>query len=247
MPLLRVETTVVLTDDKRKALLAALSKVVAETIGKPVKPLILPTNNPLFAVVNTARLSAAVTGLSRGGGSGIEFQVCADAACTTVVASGYVPVPASVAAPTWTPTGLRDGSYFWRLSAHDQAGNASAWSETMSFVLDQTPPGKPRGLKAKVNGRTLTLRWKAPARAVHLAGYVLLVNGRRILVVAAKTHSVRMKLRKGEARLFAVAAFDAAGNVGQPAIAVGPDLISLTLKQARGAAAPKPSVQSRRP
>jgi phenylpyruvate tautomerase PptA (4-oxalocrotonate tautomerase family) len=35
MPLLRVETTVVLTDDKRKALLAALSKVVAETIGKP--------------------------------------------------------------------------------------------------------------------------------------------------------------------------------------------------------------------
>ena len=199
------------------------------------------------AIVNTARLSAAVTGLSRGGGSGIEFQVCADAACTRAVASGYVPVPASGAAPTWTPTGLRDGSYFWRLSAHDQAGNASAWSETMSFVLDQTPPGKPRGLKAKVSGRSLTLRWKAPARAAHLAGYVLLVNGRRILVVAAKTHSVRMKLRKGEARLFAVAAFDAAGNVGQPAIAVGPDLISLTLKQARGAAAPKPSVQSRRP
>jgi phenylpyruvate tautomerase PptA (4-oxalocrotonate tautomerase family) len=35
MPLLEVETTVVLTDDKRKALLASLSKVVAETIGKP--------------------------------------------------------------------------------------------------------------------------------------------------------------------------------------------------------------------
>ncbi len=28
----------------------------AETIGKQVKPLIMPTNNPLFAVVNTARL-----------------------------------------------------------------------------------------------------------------------------------------------------------------------------------------------
>ena len=35
MPLLRLETTVVLTDDKRKALLASLSKIVAETIGKP--------------------------------------------------------------------------------------------------------------------------------------------------------------------------------------------------------------------
>ena len=28
----------------------------AETIGKEVKPLIMPTNNPLFAVINTAKL-----------------------------------------------------------------------------------------------------------------------------------------------------------------------------------------------
>ena len=35
MPLLKLETTVVLTDEKRKALLASLSKIVAETIGKP--------------------------------------------------------------------------------------------------------------------------------------------------------------------------------------------------------------------
>src|SRR6266478_4964469 len=35
VPLLKLETTVVLTDDKRKVLLAALSKAVAGTIGKP--------------------------------------------------------------------------------------------------------------------------------------------------------------------------------------------------------------------
>lgn len=35
MPLLKLETTVTLTDDKRKALLAVLSKITAETIGKP--------------------------------------------------------------------------------------------------------------------------------------------------------------------------------------------------------------------
>ena len=35
MPLLKLETAVVLSEDKRKALLAALSKTVAETIGKP--------------------------------------------------------------------------------------------------------------------------------------------------------------------------------------------------------------------
>jgi phenylpyruvate tautomerase len=35
MPLLRLETTVVLTDEKRKGLLASLSTIVAETVGKP--------------------------------------------------------------------------------------------------------------------------------------------------------------------------------------------------------------------
>src|SRR5208283_4413960 len=35
MPLLRIETTVVLSEDKRQALLASLSKTIAETIGKP--------------------------------------------------------------------------------------------------------------------------------------------------------------------------------------------------------------------
>jgi phenylpyruvate tautomerase len=35
MPLLKLETTVALTEDKRQALLAFLSKILAETIGKP--------------------------------------------------------------------------------------------------------------------------------------------------------------------------------------------------------------------
>jgi phenylpyruvate tautomerase PptA (4-oxalocrotonate tautomerase family) len=35
MPLLRLETTVALTEDKQQALLASLSKNIADTIGKP--------------------------------------------------------------------------------------------------------------------------------------------------------------------------------------------------------------------
>src|SRR5690348_12622728 len=35
MPLLKLETTVALSEDKRKSLLSALSKAVAGTIGKP--------------------------------------------------------------------------------------------------------------------------------------------------------------------------------------------------------------------
>jgi phenylpyruvate tautomerase PptA (4-oxalocrotonate tautomerase family) len=35
MPLLRLETTLILPEDKRKTLLVSLSKAVADTIGKP--------------------------------------------------------------------------------------------------------------------------------------------------------------------------------------------------------------------
>jgi phenylpyruvate tautomerase len=37
MPLLKLETTVALTEDQRQALLASLSKILAEAIGKPVQ------------------------------------------------------------------------------------------------------------------------------------------------------------------------------------------------------------------
>jgi phenylpyruvate tautomerase len=44
MPLLKLETTVVLTDEKRKALLASLSKIVAETTGKPERYVMVTVN-----------------------------------------------------------------------------------------------------------------------------------------------------------------------------------------------------------
>jgi phenylpyruvate tautomerase len=45
MPLLKLETTVVLTDEKSKALLASLSKIVADTTGKP-EQYVMVTVNP---------------------------------------------------------------------------------------------------------------------------------------------------------------------------------------------------------
>ena len=44
MPLLKLETTVVLTDEKRKALLASLSKILAETTGKPEQYVMVSVN-----------------------------------------------------------------------------------------------------------------------------------------------------------------------------------------------------------
>jgi hypothetical protein len=212
---------------------SAVGSFVVDTVAPAVPALGSPAAG---AIVNTARL----TGVPGTPAHGIEFQVCVDVACTKVVAGGYTLSPASGAAPSWTPEGLPDGTYFWRIAAHDEAGNASAWSETKSFVLDQTPPGTPRALQAKVTGTTLTLRWKAPALAHHLAGYTLLVNGRRTQILTLKTHTVRIKLRKSETRLFAIASVDAAGNVSRPTRQVAADSLRLANRTARGAAAPVP-------
>ena len=195
---------------------SAVASFVVDTVPPAVPALGGPA---VGAIVNAPHLTG-VPGTSASGG--VEFQVCADAACANVVASGYAFSPATGAAPSWTPTGLSDGTYFWRIDAHDAAGNESAWSETKSFVLDQTPPGTPRALQAKVTGMTLTLRWQAPPVAHHLAGYALLVNGKRTRTLTLKTHTVRIQLRKSETRLFSVAAVDAAGNVSRPTKQVGP-------------------------
>ena len=55
MPLLKLETTVALTDEKRTALLASLSKTVAEMTGKP-EQYVMVTVNP------AAMLMAGKTG-----------------------------------------------------------------------------------------------------------------------------------------------------------------------------------------
>jgi len=44
MPLLKLETTAVLSEDKRKALLASLSKILAGTIGKPEEYVMVMVN-----------------------------------------------------------------------------------------------------------------------------------------------------------------------------------------------------------
>jgi len=38
---------------------------------------------------------------------------------------------------------LTEGTWYWRVRAADQAGNASAWSSSWSFVVDITPPSAP--------------------------------------------------------------------------------------------------------
>jgi phenylpyruvate tautomerase len=46
MPLLKLETTVAMSEEKRSALLASLSKTIAQTIGKP-EQFVMVTVNPV--------------------------------------------------------------------------------------------------------------------------------------------------------------------------------------------------------
>jgi len=67
MPFLKLETTVVLSDDKRKALLASLSKIVAETIGKP-EEYVMVTVSPAAILMSSKPGDAAFVDLRSIGG-----------------------------------------------------------------------------------------------------------------------------------------------------------------------------------
>jgi phenylpyruvate tautomerase PptA (4-oxalocrotonate tautomerase family) len=70
MPLLKIETTVVLTEDKRQALLASLSKIVAETIGKPQQYVMVAASQAAMQMSGAAGDAAFVDVRSIGGLSG---------------------------------------------------------------------------------------------------------------------------------------------------------------------------------
>ena len=67
MPLLKLETTVVLTQDQRLALLASLSKTVAETIGKPQQYVMVAASQAAMQMSGSAGDAAFVDVRSIGG------------------------------------------------------------------------------------------------------------------------------------------------------------------------------------
>jgi len=67
MPLLKLETTVVLSEDKRQALLATLSKTIAETIGKPEQYVMVAMSQAAMQMSGNAGDAAFVDVRSIGG------------------------------------------------------------------------------------------------------------------------------------------------------------------------------------
>ena len=189
------------------------------------------------ALVSRPRLSGTFSDADTGDSGTLEFQVCVDADCATVVADGSSASVAAGQTGSWTVVDtLDDGAYFWRVRAVDEAGNPSAWSSTRSFTLDQTPPGRPQDFSAHLSGQVLTLRWRPPAGTGKVRGYALIVNGKRTRTLDAKTLKLRIHLRKHDRRSFAVAAIDTAGNMSAATRTIATLKPPLSLKQARSAA-----------
>ena len=73
MPLLKLETTTALPEDRRRALLASLSKAVAETIGKP-EQYVMVTANPIAMVMSGKAGDAAFVDIRSIGGLGDDVN-----------------------------------------------------------------------------------------------------------------------------------------------------------------------------
>ena len=91
MPLLKLDTTVVLSEDKRKTLLAALSKIVAETIGKP-EQYVMVTISPAAILMSGKPGDAALVDVrSIGGLSGDVNRQLSQKVCRLLNESLGVP------------------------------------------------------------------------------------------------------------------------------------------------------------
>jgi fibronectin type 3 domain-containing protein len=90
--------------------------------------------------------------------------------------SGFTPSAANrIAQPTGTTyadLSLAPGTYFYKLTAEDAAGNVSAVSNTASAtVLDTTAPSSPTGLVATGGSGQVSLAWNAASDNVAVVRY----------------------------------------------------------------------------
>ncbi len=95
------------------------------------------------ARVNTTQLGATFVDSDPSDSGTVSYQLCTNASCSSVVASGTSAVATPGQAVAFSPGSFPDGTYYWRLRATDVAGNATGWTASRSFVLDTNPPPVP--------------------------------------------------------------------------------------------------------
>ena len=93
--------------------------------------------------------------------------------------AGFTPATANrVGQPTgtsYTDSGLAAGTYYYRVTAEDAAGNVSAPSTELAVTVppppDTTPPSAPSGLTASTAVGSATVSWTAASDNVGVVRY----------------------------------------------------------------------------
>ena len=135
---------------------------------------------------------------------------------------------ATVSGTTHADTDRAAGTWYYRVSATDGAGNASAASAAVEAVVpDVAAPLTPAGLTATVNSGSVQLSWNATTDNVGVTGYSVYRgttpdftadDDSKLTDVAGTTYA-DPSAAVGD-QYYRVAAFDAAGNVSPASAAV---------------------------
>src|SRR5467141_3979599 len=178
---------------------------------------------------------SAPTGLTASAVSSSQINLSWAASSDNVGVSGYRVFRngaqiAPTSATSFTNTGLSPSTtYTYAVAAVDAAGNLSARSSPASATTpaapDTTPPSVPTGLTASaVSSSQINLSWTASSDNVGVSGYRVFRNGAQIATTSA-TSFTNTGLSPSTTYTYAVAAFDAAGNLSaqsSPASATTP-------------------------
>jgi Big-like domain-containing protein len=138
-------------------------------------------------------------------------------------------------ATNWNTSSVADGVYDLRARATDNAGN-TATSALRTVTVDNGAPTAPKKFSgAKKNGH-LVLSWKpATDSGGPVSAYLVYANSSLVKTLGSSARSVDMgRFKTSDARVFQVAAKDAAGNIGPKTrgLMIVPALAKLTVAKA---------------
>lgn len=172
------------------------------------------------------------TGLSGSAVSGAQINLAWSASTDNVVVVGYKVYRngAQIATPSTTSysdTGLSQyTNYTYTVAAYDASGNTSSVSGGgVIRTFDVSAPSVPTGVSAAgVSGSQVNVSWSAATDNVGVVGYRVYRGGVQVATTAA-TSFADTGLSQTTTYSYAIAAYDAAGNVsGQSATASGTTL-----------------------